>query len=233
MNLYKPTFTSFETDEQMIKAACDLCVNHLLEVFGDYGSARVALSGGKTPLPLYVKLFAHPMIDLDKIEVYQTDERFVSPENDQSNQKNFLEAIGESASYLHNYYPISIFETPEKTAEKYNEVINSLDEPEFDLCVLGIGEDGHFASLFPNGKYLSNDIDNVIQTKATGNNPILERISLSPKPILQSQIILILLSGETKKHIVPEILSGKKSALEFPAKFLLQNPNVYIFESFE
>jgi 6-phosphogluconolactonase len=232
-NFYRPSFTSFETNEQMYQAASDLAINHLLEITAEEGSARVALSGGKTPLPLYKSMFHNPLLEPSKVEVFQTDERFVEPTDELSNQKHIIESMGESYSELKGFYPIQTTSTITESLANYNEILDSLEIPQFDLTILGVGEDGHFASLFPNGDYLNSEQPLVISTIAQSPNPVRERISISPQTILNSKMILVLLVGTSKNHIVPEILEGKKTALEFPAKFLLCNPNVYILESFE
>jgi 6-phosphogluconolactonase len=232
INIYKPIVTTFETNEQLYDSASNLAINHLLNIIGDKGFARVALSGGSTPLPLYTKLFNSPFIQPESIEVYQTDERYVPTTSDDSNQKQILSAIDENSQYFKELHLIKTDLPLEEATKNYSEVIDSLEEPIFDLCILGIGEDGHFASLFPGGDYLNGFQPKAIHT-TTKTNKIRDRISVSPDNILQSEMILVVLTGEKKRHIVPEILEGKKSAIDFPAKFLLCHPNVSILESFE
>ncbi len=233
MNLYKPTVTTFETNEQMYQAASDIIVNHVLEIIGDFGMARIALSGGNTPLPLYTKLFNNPFIEHHNIEIFQTDERITDPNSPLSNQYNIRQTMGENINYFKEVYFMNTEIDAKSMLNSYIDIVDSLDGEGFDLTILGVGEDGHIASLFPNGKYLSNDVQPAILTDATNQSDAGKRVSLSAKTLLQSKLIVVLLVGDAKKHIIPEILEGRKSALEFPAKFLLQNPNVMFLESFE
>jgi 6-phosphogluconolactonase len=232
MEFYKPIVTTFESDDKMYESAMTICVNQILDTISENGIARVALSGGATPLPLYKKLFLNPFIEPESIELYQTDERYAPGISTKSNQFNIVSAIGENKNYFKEINLINTSLPIAEAVSNYNEVINNLDGPLFDLTILGVGEDGHIASLFPKGNYLNDFQENVHITR-TKSIEIPERISISLNSLLKSSLILILLAGENKKHIVPEILEGKKEAIEFPAKFLLCHPNIIILESFE
>lgn len=232
MEVYKPILTTFESDEKMYENATIIAVNQILNIIGEKGSARIALSGGKTPIPLYQKLFSNPFIEPELIELYQTDERFVPNDSDESNQKHILDSIGENKHYFKSINLINTALPINESISSYNEIIDSLDDVLFDLTILGIGSDGHFASLFPQGDYLNGFQPHVIHTIAKGFKT-KNRISISINDILKSDMILVLLSGESKRHIVPELLEGSKVSLDFPAKFLLCHPNVTILESFQ
>ena len=232
MDVYKPIVTTFESDEKMYESATNIAINHILEVISENGCARIALSGGETPLPLYEKIFSNPFIETGLIELYQTDERFVPADSEDSNQYNISHCLGDKTDQFKEKFFIDTSISMEDSILQYNEIIDSLDGVLFDLTILGISEDGHFASLFPKGDYLNGFQPHAIHTKAKGGK-IKDRISVSINDILKSDMIIVLLKGEEKRHIVPQILEGEKVALDFPAKFLLCHPNVTILESFE
>ncbi|MBC7472046.1 MAG: 6-phosphogluconolactonase [candidate division SR1 bacterium] len=232
MEFYKPVITTFETNASMYESATALAINQILDSISENGLARIALSGGSTPLPLYKKLFSNPFIEPELIELFQTDERYISSDLPQSNQLNINSCLGENVNYFKEVNFINTKLPTNDAVLQYNEIIESLDAPLFDLTILGIGEDGHIASLFPKGNYL-NDFQPNVHFTSTSKFDIKERITLSLNSILKSSMLLILLTGERKRHIVPEILEGKKESIEFPAKFLLCHPNVTILESFE
>ena len=115
------------------------------------------------------------------------------------------------------------------TIKEYSEKLDTLDGSFFDFTVLGIGQDGHIASLFPGGKYLKHQEETVIQTSAPRDFAVGKRISLTVESILSSSEILIMLVGENKQEALQEMLEGEKPATQFPAKFLLAHPNVRIY----
>jgi 6-phosphogluconolactonase len=120
----------------------------------------------------------------------------------------------------------------DKCIENYREILDSLDEPFFDVCILSIGSDGHIASLFPNQEYLKHQEQTVIPTIATDDLPIPRRVSLSLETILSSRKLLVILKGDGKNKVLEEMLEGTKPAIDFPAKFLLAHPHLYIYTCF-
>jgi 6-phosphogluconolactonase len=232
MEFYKPIVTTFESDAKMYESAMTICVNQILDTVGENGLARIALSGGQTPLPLYKKLFQNPFIEPESIELYQTDERFVPDNSSDSNKYNIIQTLGENKNYFKelNFFDTSL--SIEDSVSNYFDCIDNLDGPLFDLTILGVGEDGHLASLFPKGNYL-NGFQPCVHYSKLKSTKLQDRVTVSLNSLLKSSMILVLLTGENKRHVIPEILEGKKEAIDFPAKFLLCHPNVTILESFE
>ena len=191
------------------------------------------MSGGNTPLPLYSRLATNPVIDWSKIEIFQTDERYIDKDSDDSNQKHIIKSFEPALEELRE---INVFNTDlpiEMTIKDYMEKLEVLDGPFFDFTILGVGPDGHIASLFPGGKYLKHQDDSVIQTTAPAEFAVSKRLSLTIESILNSTEILIILTGDNKKDVLPEMLEGDRPASEFPAKFLLAHPRVRIYTCFE
>jgi 6-phosphogluconolactonase len=230
MNIYRPVVTEFETTQQLYIKAEELFVDRVLGAVGETGVGRVAFSGGKTPLPFYSRLSQNPVIDWEKIEIFQTDERYVPSNSPDSNQYQITQCLGHAAKEVRelNFFNTSL--PIDMTVKDYAERLEALDGPYFDFSVLGVGEDGHIASLFPGGKYLKHQTSPVIETVAPREFKVAKRVSLTLESILNSHEILILLIGDNKKDILPELLEGELSASEFPAKFLLAHPNVKIYQ---
>jgi 6-phosphogluconolactonase len=234
MQIYKPQVVHFETTEQMMIQAEDTIVNKLLDIVGEEGVARIALAGGKTPFPLYKKMAHNALLPWEQVEVFQVDERYIDSNNPHSNQFQIKEALGEDIlarcreiNFFNINYPADM------AAKDYSEKLDSLDGQLFDITILGVGSDGHIASLFPNAPYLKHQAQRAIETTASKDFPVQQRLSLTLESVLSSELIIILLVGEDKSHIITEMVEGKKSAREFPAKFLMAHPNLLILQSVE
>jgi len=190
---------------------------------------NIALSGGSTPKEIYEtvakKLSFMPLTN--EIHFYQVDERYVPATDNDSNQKMIREAF----SILKNpgsaieditfhFFDTSL--TIKKALTKYSK---ELPKIAFDLTILGIGPDGHIASLFPDSTALKSK-STVAQT-TTENFAIKNRLTLTLPPILKSENILVLLKN--KPDVLTELKTPTKSATEFPAHKLAKHENLTIF----
>jgi 6-phosphogluconolactonase len=234
VQIYKPKVIEFESHEIMQRQVADIIEDRLNLAYLNKGVGRVLLSGGSTPLPVYKKLAHSHTLDWQEIELYQSDERYVKANNPLSNQYNIKECFGDKINNMRAaYFMRTDLDSVDASVEYYNDIIGSLDGVLFDVAVLGIGEDGHLASLFPKqGKYvLDGEEEFVMSTKANTNagHKVEDRISLSIETILNAEEINVILSGENKHKVLTELLEGEKKAVDFPAKFLLSHPNVNIY----
>jgi len=186
------------------------------------------LTGGHSPIKLYKNLSKNKNLDWKKIDFFIGDERYVKESSKNSNikmcKKYLLKKIKIPDSQIYKIYTNkkSITKSAldyEKKIKKY--FINK--KISFDLILLGIGNDGHIASLFR--KNLNKKTKkNVICVK---RNDFL-RISLTIKCINKSKSIFLWAPGKSKKNIVKKILSDKK--FKYPASFLKENNN-FLFHS--
>ena len=234
MELYRPNITFFESDELLYKHASSYVSDIILDIGGNEGVVRVAVSGGSTPIRLYEDLAKNPVLPWEEVELYQVDERYVPVTSRENNQRAVRAAFGEGT--LERMKAAYFFRTEkdiEDTLEHYEEVLESLDAPLFDIIILGIGKDGHFASLFPEGDYLRSMEDKVIATRAGHEYDTNQRLSLTVESVLSAETVIVLLKGEDKQDVVKELLEGKQSATHYPAKFLLSHPNLHVFQSME
>jgi len=206
------------------KAASDFAVNKWMEISHESvknkGFFTVALSGGRTPIDFYTMLPASKNRLLwEKTHIFLVDERFVPPSHKESNycliQKHLLKAIDIQKGNIHPVQTEKV--TLEMAAEIYEEEIRNFFGiegeriPEFDLIMLGIGEDGHTASLFPGTPSLKEKrrlTIPVIAVKAPH-----KRISLTLPVLNKAKHIIFLVSGENKAHAVKEMLESKNSKL--------------------
>jgi len=182
----------------------------------------LALSGGSTPKIIFqtiVKDFKEK-IQWEKIHLFWGDERCVRPDSEESNfgmtKKYLLDYIDIPKENVHR---IKGEADPFDEAERYSkEIKNNVpfynDLPLFNMAMLGVGEDGHTASIFPNQINLLNSekIAEVAVHPASGQ----KRITLTGKVINNAERIIFLVNGESKSKIVKELLEGKEKE-KYPA----------------
>ncbi len=182
-------------------------INASLKLITEISPKTIALSGGSTPKNLYKKMAELPF---DNVQFFQVDERYVPKEHEDSNYKMIEETLKK---------PIHHFDTSLNIQESLKQYEKELPK-QFDLIILGIGNDGHTASLFPNTAALDSK-EKVAQTKN-----IQERLTITFPVILNSKNILVLLKN--KKKVLEELKNPSKSFEEFPSLKLLEYENLII-----
>lgn len=163
-------------------------------------SGRVAISGGSTYGTLF-DYWVKAAGDTIGATFFPVDERVVPFEDEASNwrvvKERLFDPIGDTESIDHLGNNFTAYE--ELLIREFQG-----ETPDFDVLFLGVGDDGHTASLFPGGKYLSDRTSNLLET-VSPKEPA-ERVSLSPKAILNAQNIVVIIDGKNKKQIVERIL---------------------------
>ncbi|HZM08436.1 MAG TPA: 6-phosphogluconolactonase [Methylocella sp.] len=196
----------------------------------------LSLSGGSTPKRVYELLGAEDLgvtLDWQKVHLFWGDERFVPPDHPDSNFRMAREALIDHVSIPPaQVHPILTGTgTPEKAAELYGETLQgfygskTLDpkRPLFDVTLLGLGEDGHIASLFPGTKALGERTAWV--TSIIGAKPE-PRISLTYPVLESSREILFVVSGEKKRDILARVLAND---FALPASRLSTSGTIHVF----
>lgn len=192
-------------------------------------NGNVALSGGSTFSDLY-PYWLKLKPDCEKASFFPVDERMVDFYDDSSNwgtaYRRFLKPLGKESDK--NHFP--------RTAEQYRQtLINHFNSPNpvFDVIFLGVGKDGHTASLFPGEKYLEDLCTPILQTRSP--SPPYNRITLGPKMLVSAKKLITVISGLEKKYVlnnilkedrtlpIVKVLSLKKESLLFFEKSLLNN----------
>lgn len=184
---------------------------------------NIAVSGGTTPRTLFELLGNkyETSIDWKKVRLFWVDERCVEPTDGESNFGMTYDAFLQKALVPgENIFRMHGEEIPEYEAERYREVLlKNLpareDFPVFDLVLLGMGNDGHTASIFPSDLSL---IDSEFSVVATVNPYTLQkRITLTGNTINNAEQIVFMITGESKSQILKEIIQNKPTAKNYPA----------------
>lgn len=214
------THISLKNEEEVIY----FCVIHFLDeaiiALDDRGRFSVALSGGSTPKKFYEALTKSPEVQAlnwKNITLFWSDERAVAPENDDSNYKMAMQFFSK-APFCDATIVRMQAERPdrEEAALDYENAIKEhCSEGRIDLVYLGIGEDGHTASLFPDTKALT------VADKLVCPNfiPAVNtwRMTMTFEAINNARNIVVIATGKKKAKILHEILDGKNQNL-YPAQ---------------
>ena len=200
--------------------------DYFTEIIKD--NITIALSGGSTPKKIfkYIADNYHTDIKWNRLKFFFGDERCVPADSDESNYKMAKENLFEPVKInSENIFRIKGEGNPTEEAKRYSEVLKnnvSLNNgiPQFDLIMLGLGEDGHTASIFPNqiDLFHSNNFCEVAMHPESGQ----KRITLTGTVINNAKLIVFIVTGSNKSKIVAEILSNEKTKLIYPAA--LVNP---------
>ena len=197
-----------KTKEEALEFAAENWIHTAARSIQNTGKFAVALSGGSTPKAIFEKLSEMPKeIDWSKVFLFWGDERSVPPTHEESNYKMAMESFSKVPIPKQHIFRMKAEIDIEKNAKEYEEKIrHTLGTSLFDLVMLGVGEDGHTASLFPNTKALSETealvVPNDIPQKMT------QRMTLTYPCINESKNIVIYALGQSKKEIVPKVLKA-------------------------
>jgi 6-phosphogluconolactonase len=217
----------FEDAGELSRAAAEEIASSAEAAIASGGRFTIALSGGSTPRPVYRRLAEEPYrerIHWDRVHVFWGDERHVPPDHPDS---NFGMAHDELLSKVplpaDNIYRVRA-EKPdaERAAHEYEWTLRSafnLDEgqvPRFDLALMGLGPDGHTASLFPGSDALRERARLVVAPWASAQSSF--RITMTLPVFNRAACALFVVSGEEKAEALRSVLEGDLQPDRFPAQ---------------
>lgn len=203
---------------------------HFIETAGEAveqrGEFRVALAGGSTPRDAYQRLAGAdlaPMVSWRNVQLFWGDERCVPPDHPDSNfrmaRDSFLDKVPVPQANIHR---IQGELEPKLAASAYREELQQVFEdrrrPRFDLILLGMGADGHTASLFPNSRAVAEQRRWVVahmveQLKAW-------RVTLTPPVLNAARQVVFLVAGKAKAERLKEVLQGERDPERLPAQLV-------------
>ncbi len=217
----------FPTVEKLAGSFAELLQQNV-DMTDDNDFYSIALSGGSTPNKIFRFLSENfeDKINWAKIKIFFGDERCVPPDNEESNYRMANESLLKNISIpKENIFRIKGENNPVKEAARYEEVLKSNlpslnGIPQFDLVLLGLGEDGHTASIFPNqlNLFYSARLCEVAVHPQTKQ----KRITLTGKIINNAKHVLFLATGKNKASVLSKIIDVNNSKSAFPAS--LVNP---------
>ncbi len=215
-----PRIRVFSDEKSLAREGARIFLDHLWEIVLHQGKSSVILSGGCSPRPLYEEtgmlLKSWPMEQKDRILWVPGDERMVPPDHHESNERMIRETLfGDSGLPPDTFGRIKgEFPSPEEEALRFEHFILDWFEtpgphvPEFSWAFLGVGEDGHTASLFPGSSPELEHRRLVLSVPPEGGR--LPRITLGYRLLAHARTIVFLCPGERKKSVLKDILIGLK-----------------------
>ncbi|SDE65725.1 6-phosphogluconolactonase [Pricia antarctica] len=208
----------------------------LIQLIGSQDSLHIALSGGSTPKIVFDELASRHLSknDWQKVHLYWGDERCVSPDDPESNYKMTVEYLLSKIEIPEeNIHRIKGENDPRQEAERYTQVLREklpiIDGlPQFDLIILGMGDDGHTASIFPYeiGLWNADQLCEVAEHPNTGQ----KRITITGRIINHADNVAFLVTGESKAEKVGEIVDERGGYKSYPANLVHPlNGNLFWF----
>jgi 6-phosphogluconolactonase len=204
----------------LAEAAADRVLAHLAAALAERGRATLALSGGRTPEGLHERLASEPRrarLDWSKVAIYFADERAVPPDDLESNFRmarvTLIDPLGIAPRQVH------------RMKGEYADLDAAVDEyaarlpKALDVVVLGVGEDGHVASLFPRHALLD-ERDARVAAVTDSPKPPPRRLTLTPPALADTAHVLVLASGAGKAGAVAAALAPAGDVHDVPARLV-------------
>ncbi len=215
--------------ESMSRSAAELFVAQAKKACAARGRFSVALAGGSTPRQTYELLAAEPYrssVDWPRVHVFWGDERCVPGDDDRSNakmaRKAWLDCVPIPSTQIHAMEGTG---DPRHSAEDYERTLRAFfgnGTSTFDFVFLGLGEDGHTASLFPHTAVLNETDRWVAETFVQEQD--LYRITLTAPILNASDHVLFLVSGASKSAVLKDVVEGPSDPSRLPAQLIRPRP---------
>ncbi len=218
----RPLIQIYRTLDDLELNAAGEIVRIMKSAIGNRGVCYIALSGGDTPRGVYHRIGMQPLrdeVDWSRVQIFFGDERPVPPSNPLSNfGMAHWELISHVAIPEENVHRIRGEESTDFAAGEYEQEIVRIfgkQGPHFDLLLLGLGVDGHIASLFPGTTAVKEEVAFVSSVYV----PSLAgwRVTLTIRSINESRRVLFLVAGEQKRQIVGKVLGTEVPTKDLPA----------------
>ena len=225
-----PDLRVFPDVESLSLAAAELFSQAADRRIAERNRLLVALSGGSTPKRMFQILASPPFaqsLAWQKIHFFWCDERLVPPDHPESNYGQAFELLfSQVAAPKENLHRIPGASPLAQAVEEYSRVLGNFGDvdlkwPRFDLAFLGLGADGHAASLFP-GAISPAELDApVLAVTANYQSRPAERVTLTPIVFKSARNLIFLVSGKDKAHAFYQTVYGPKDLEKWPAQRIM------------
>ncbi|AWL12140.1 6-phosphogluconolactonase [Saliniradius amylolyticus] len=217
----------YESAEQLNQQFASRIAGLLEQGIAETGRASLVVSGGRTPQGMFKQL-SEMDIDWSKVVITLADERWVPLSDDASNEKMVREHLLVNKASQASF--VGLKNSAEQATDgvaQCNQAFDSIPTP-FDVLILGMGEDGHTASLFPCSEQLSQGLDLSNQSHYIAVQPTTApnwRMSLTLRALLDSKNTFVHLVGDSKRQVFEQALAGDDET-EMPIRAVLKQSDV-------
>lgn len=215
--------------ENLSRAAAELFTIAAQRAVAARGRFSVVLAGGSTPRRSYQMLARPPVcnqVPWAQVHVFWGDERCVPPHDPRSNARMAHEALlGQVPLPAAQVHPMNCTGDPAAAARDYQQQLKIFfgkGEPRFDLILLGLGSDGHTASLFPDSPALAENTRWVVETRKPEED--FSRTTLTLPLINHAALVVFLVAGESKTAILRQMLAAGATDPPLPAQLIRPQP---------
>lgn len=199
---------------QLVRPAAEWLAGELTAAIAERGSCALCLAGGRTPDPVYRALAARPGISWAEVDLFFCDERGVPPDHPDSNyymvQQALLSQVPIPPTRVHRMEAERL--DRDTAADEYAALLPR----QLDVILLGIGPDGHTASLFPGSPVLEEHRRLVVPV--LGTKPPAQRMTITPPVIAAARRVAVLVTGLDKAAMVARAIEGHSATKEIPAQ---------------
>lgn len=218
------------TVDAIVQRALEIVLDTCRQAIAERDQFTIALAGGSTPKPLY-EAIASQSLPWEKLHIFWGDERYVPADHPDSNEgmarRAWLDRVAIPAT---NIYPVpTTVDDPAIAADQYEQTLRTFfhasapDFPAFDLILLGIGDDGHTASLFPQTEALAVR-DRLI---TVGNKAGQPRITFTAPLINQARSVVFMVAGANKRSALAQIFAETADDSTYPARLVRPQGRVW------
>jgi 6-phosphogluconolactonase len=215
----------YSDPESMNQAAAALVVKQANLAVAARGRFCIAVSGGRTPRRTYELLTQPPFSDQapwDRMHIFWGDERCVPLDDPRSNARMAREAWLDHVPIPRDQiHPLDCVRAPAAAARHYEARLREFfahGPPRLDLVLLGLGEDGHTASLFPGAPALAERARWAVEVYTAGQD--LLRITLTAPLINRARVVAFLVTGRGKARVLGDVLHGPRDPMRLPAQLI-------------
>lgn len=203
-------FHAYKSSDQWAWAIAVMVSSTLRRALQQHDRARLLVSGGTTPAPVFRALSLAPL-EWERVDIALVDERWLRPDDPDSNAHLVNEYL------LQGHARRARFETLTRTGRNIGEAVSDANlhaRRPTDVVLLGMGDDGHTASLFPNMRHLDQALASpnayvaVDASTCPGAGPWTRRISLTPAGLMPARLRLLLIRGEQKRAVFETAMAG-------------------------
>lgn len=224
------TLFEFPQHDQTVDALIASISQDVNSCLDSHNVCSIAVAGGNTPKPLFKKLSQTPL-PWDRIKITLTDERWVSRKHEDSNEKMLKEHLLVNLAEKSQFISMKNKESTPEAGQSLCELTLQKSISPLNIVVLGMGEDGHFASIFPNMENTNRLLNSYQPRLCMPANPEGKppRMSLSLSYLKSADRVYLLITGETKKNIIQNALESKLDQDQYPICTLLNETDLQIY----